>query len=470
MAMPAITPLRSGSLLLASLALAGAAWAAAPFTVNPNQTATDSVTGLVWDQCPLGQSGAACDVGSTATLVWGDALQAATTANSANYKGFTDWRVPNKNELQSLVKRDQYIPAIDSQVFPNTPASGFWTSTSAAHTPGHAWLVSFTSGDTTPYSKANAYHARLVRGGQPFAAFDSLDTAPVVTALGLSGIGSVATTLSATSSAAGIGYWLAVPQGSVAPTPTQAKAGTSYAGAMVAAAGSASMAATASTAFYISGLAPSTAYALYLVVEDGTHSLSALSGPVLFTTLAPPPVVFNAPAPAGTGSIQSAIAGAAPGCGFAATQYQAATVVGAPLPPGIHFPEGLFSFSTTDCSASTTLRLTITYPQALPAGTQYYKFGVEPGNATAHWYVYPATISGNQISFDVTDNGLGDDNPALGFISDPGGPGVPDTAAGGLTAIPTLSAWGLLVLAGLIVTFTKLRTYAALSMPPSGRI
>jgi hypothetical protein len=60
-------------------------------------------------------------------------------------------------------------------------------------------------------------------------------------------------------------------------------------------------------------------------------------------------------------------------------------------------------------------------------------------------------VSGNQISFSITDNGVGDSNPAAGLITDPGGPGVPDGSAA--NAIPTLSEWGLIILAGLMALF-----------------
>jgi hypothetical protein len=78
---------------------------------------------------------------------------------------------------------------------------------------------------------------------------------------------------------------------------------------------------------------------------------------------------------------------------------------------------------------------------------------LKPGNATPHWYVFPATISGNQITFNITDGGAGDSDARAGFIADPGGPGVPagPVGAGGVTGVPTLSEWGLLLLVGLMV-------------------
>ena len=91
------------------------------------------------------------------------------------------------------------------------------------------------------------------------------------------------------------------------------------------------------------------------------------------------------------------------------------------------------------------MTLSITFPGALPSG-RYYKYGPTPTDRTSHWYEMPATISGNTVTMTITDGGLGDDDlSANGVIVDAGGVGVfvPE-------AIPTLSEWALLLLAGLV--------------------
>ena len=93
--------------------------------------------------------------------------------------------------------------------------------------------------------------------------------------------------------------------------------------------------------------------------------------------------------------------------------------------------------------------LVLTYPANLPAGTVFWKYGPEPGNATPHWYAYPnAVVSGNQITLTLTDGQQGDaDLSGNGVIVDPGGPGI---LVGGATPIPSLSQWGLLLLSGCL--------------------
>lgn len=167
-----------------SASLAFPAWAAAPFTVNGNGTVSDSSTSLVWDQCPYGLSGGTCTTGTGLLANWPQALAAAVAANAASYKGFTDWRVPNKNELESIAKLDSYTagqPAIDTAAFPNTPITGdtygwgaTWTSTTYAPNPSSAWIVDFYYGSTFAGGKSSALFVRLVRNGQSLASFDSL--------------------------------------------------------------------------------------------------------------------------------------------------------------------------------------------------------------------------------------------------------------------------------------------------------
>lgn len=172
--LPRLRLVASGLALL--LGLAQPAWAAAPFTVNGDATVTDSTTSLVWDQCPYGLSGTTCATGTALNGIWAGALGAAVAANAASYKGFTDWRVPNKNELESIAKIDTYTagqPAIDTTAFPGTPLSSFWTSTNYAPLPSRAWFVYFDNGNTYAYNKTGTYYVRLVRSGQPSASFDA---------------------------------------------------------------------------------------------------------------------------------------------------------------------------------------------------------------------------------------------------------------------------------------------------------
>jgi hypothetical protein len=105
------------------------------------------------------------------------------------------------------------------------------------------------------------------------------------------------------------------------------------------------------------------------------------------------------------------------------------------------------------------LTLTLTYPQALPPGTVYWKHGPTPDDAAPHWYQLPATIAGRVATFSITDGGLGDDDldGSNGIIVDQGGPGV--SAGGDAASIPTLGelARTVLLLMVALIGFDLLR-------------
>ncbi len=74
------------------------------------------------------------------------------------------WRVPNINELRSIVELQCYHPAINLTIFPNTPIYYYWSSSPYAASNYTAWSVSFGSGYADDVSKAVSRFVRLVRG------------------------------------------------------------------------------------------------------------------------------------------------------------------------------------------------------------------------------------------------------------------------------------------------------------------
>jgi autotransporter-associated beta strand protein len=149
-------------------------------------------------------------------------------------------------------------------------------------------------------------------------------------------------------------------------------------------------------------------------------------------------------APQGSGAMQSAF--------FIPVQGHAKSPPAGTAPANTSFPHGLLDFVLVNCNQSAVVAFTITYPQVLPTGTQYWKYGPTPTSAAPVWYVLPATIAGNTVTFTITDGGLGDDDLTTnGTLVDQGGPGVPGAPGLGPVATPTLSEWALLVLALLML-------------------
>jgi YVTN family beta-propeller protein len=165
---------------------------------------------------------------------------------------------------------------------------------------------------------------------------------------------------------------------------------------------------------------------------------------------------FMGPTATGTGKATATFACAgASNCVYVKAAWIAQPGKPGSPPPlaGVTFPQGLFDFAVAGDAAGFTATFTLTFPQALPPGTIYYKYGPTAANTTPHWYPFPAVINGNTITFSITDGGLGDDDlTANGVIIDPSGPGVPVQPP----PIPMLQPVGILMLVSLIAVIGML--------------
>ncbi|MBB6558847.1 putative repeat protein (TIGR02543 family) [Acidovorax soli] len=109
------------------------------------------------------------------TFTWAGALSAAAAANAANHLGHNDWRLPSKNELESLVDVAASASPVIDPVFPwPYPGAEFWSSTTYTPAPSGAWRVSFANGSVAAEGKTTLLRVRLLRGGSAAAAFDRL--------------------------------------------------------------------------------------------------------------------------------------------------------------------------------------------------------------------------------------------------------------------------------------------------------
>jgi hypothetical protein len=106
------------------------AWAG--YVNNGNGTVTDTYTGLMWQQETTDN-----------TMTWEQALSYCENSTLA---GYSDWRLPNKKELRSLLDYSRYNPAINTTYFPDTVSSFYWSSTTYASYTNYAWGVNFSYG------------------------------------------------------------------------------------------------------------------------------------------------------------------------------------------------------------------------------------------------------------------------------------------------------------------------------------
>ena len=159
------------------------------FIDNGDGTVTHKLTGLMWKRCAQGLSGAACTTGTATTLTWGGAGVAAVADRTG---GRSDWRVPSKLELESIVEYCGWGPSINQTMFPATPSQIFLTGSSAPFGTSTSG-INFTDGVPFNLTRTFPFQVRLVRGGRTFDAFDATPPPVTVTKAG-SGSGTVSST------------------------------------------------------------------------------------------------------------------------------------------------------------------------------------------------------------------------------------------------------------------------------------
>ncbi len=186
---------------------------------------------------------------------------------------------------------------------------------------------------------------------------------------------------------------------------------------------------------------------LQLSVSDGVHAAVTATYPLLATAAGAvdPANRFNI-----TGASQIAVAGEVVGGGANCRLAEPPQVMAAPGTPrpGAVVPHGLLKLNTDGCDAGALVTVRLTYPNDLPSGAEYWKWGRTADNTTQHWYRIPATLQGRIVSFVLRDGGLGDDDLlANGRVEDPSALVLPAAVGGGTpAAIPSLSEWAVALL------------------------
>ncbi|MBS1516265.1 MAG: DUF1566 domain-containing protein [Bacteroidetes bacterium] len=119
------------------------------FSNNGNGTTTDLVTGLMWQQVPFADS-----------LTWEQAL---TNSENLNFAGYSDWRLPNVKELQSINDETLINPSVNQTFFSGVSVKKYWSSTSLPNQTTKAWYLDTQFGITTYDFKTRAFYVICVR-------------------------------------------------------------------------------------------------------------------------------------------------------------------------------------------------------------------------------------------------------------------------------------------------------------------
>ena len=133
------------------------------FTDNSDGTVTDNLTKLIWLK----------DADCFGAQTWSNALTSSNTlatgaCSLTDASAAGEWRLPNMNELHSLIDFGSFDPALPAgDPFTNVRSDYYWSSTSHVMAPGFAWYVSLTDGTISNAGKSNPMiHVWPVRGGK----------------------------------------------------------------------------------------------------------------------------------------------------------------------------------------------------------------------------------------------------------------------------------------------------------------
>jgi len=158
--------------------LKGVAWPAPRFTepTPADGTVTDNLTGLMWvkNANAIGTLHTGFDLDGTVgegRVTWQHALDFVAAVNAGTYNcgvttSYTDWRLPNRFEMESLLDLSKANPALPTgygTFFTSVQSSYYWSATTDADDTPNAWVVGLHDGDVGSANKTGTLYVWPVR-------------------------------------------------------------------------------------------------------------------------------------------------------------------------------------------------------------------------------------------------------------------------------------------------------------------
>ncbi len=133
------------------------------FTDNGDGTVTDNATGLMWSQDDSGTG-----------MNWEEALAWVQQKNAENYLGYSDWRLPNAKEMQSIVDYSRAPDATNSAAI--DPVFNITQITNEAGEVDYPW---FWTSTTHVKSNGSGFAGVYISFGRGLGSMDSVNVIDV---------------------------------------------------------------------------------------------------------------------------------------------------------------------------------------------------------------------------------------------------------------------------------------------------